>query len=139
MKKVQMGACALILIALFASGEAAQSRETGIVRIHTWIKDAIGFVRPRRWMRETGIAKIHTLVKVGRKTCMLDHFHDGNGNGPTRAQAERAAIRSWVEFTSWEYGDSWRSYSIAIGKKMTCSQKSGGWSCDVQARPCRPY
>jgi hypothetical protein len=69
---------------------------------------------------------------------MRDHVHYGSGNGPTRAHAEGAAIRSWAEFTAWEYGDSWRRYSAAASKKMNCSQRSG-WSCDVQARPCRPY
>lgn len=139
MKRSVVGACALILVALIAGGEAAQSQETGIAEIRTWVKDAIRFVRSHRWMRETGIAKIHTWVKVGRKTCMLDHFHDGSGNGPTRAQAERAAIRSWTEFTAWEYGDSWGRYSVAVSKKMTCLQRSRGWSCTVEARPCRPY
>src|SRR5262245_5181305 len=139
MKRSVAGARALILVALFAGGEAAQSQEIGIAKIHTWVKDAIGLVRSPRWMRETGIAKIHPWVKVDRKTCMLDHFHDGSGNGPTRAQAERAAIRSWADFTAWEYGNSWGRYSVAVSKKMTCSQRSGSWSCAVEARPCRPY
>jgi hypothetical protein len=70
---------------------------------------------------------------------MLDHFHDGSGKGPTRAQAERVAIRSWAEFTAWEYGESWGRYSVAASKKMTCSPMAVGWSCAVEARPCRPY
>jgi hypothetical protein len=90
-------------------------------------------------VRETGIAKVHPWVKVGSKTCMLDHFHDGSGNAPARAQAQRAAIRSWADFTAWEYGNAWGRYSIAVGKEMRCSQRSGGWSCAVKARPCRPY
>jgi hypothetical protein len=138
MKRFVVGACALILFALFAGGDAAQSQEMGIAKIRTWVKDAIGFVRAPRWMRETGIAKAHTWAKVGRMTCMLDHFHYGSGNGHTRARAERAAIRSWAEFTAWEYGDLWGRYSIAVSKKMTCSPGSGGWSCAVEARPCRP-
>jgi|SoiMetStandDraft_2_1073263.scaffolds.fasta_scaffold230016_1 hypothetical protein len=139
MKRSVVAACALILVTLFAGGDAAQSQETGIAKVRTWVKDAIGFVRSPRWWRETGIAKIHPWVKVGGKTCMLDHFHDGGGNGHTRAQAERAAIRSWAEFTAWEYGDPWGRYSVAISRKMTCSQTSGSWSCAVKARPCRPY
>jgi hypothetical protein len=87
---------------------------------------------------ETGIADIHSLVKVGRKTCMLDHFHSGTGSSPTRALAERQAIQSWIDFTAWEYGTSWGRYSIAASKKMTCD-RSGDWSCFVEARPCRPY
>ena len=82
--------------------------------------------------QESGLAGIHAWVKVGRKTCMADHFHDGSGGGPTRAVAERAAIRAWVEFTAWEYGDSWGRYSAAVSKKMKCSQRPG-WSCSWQS------
>ena len=89
--------------------------------------------------QETGIASIHAWVKVGRKTCMADHFHDGSGTGPTRVAAERAAIRSWAEFTAWEYGDPWGRYSIAASKKATCSQESETWRCAVEARPCRSF
>jgi hypothetical protein len=87
---------------------------------------------------ETGIAGIHTWVKTGRKTCLADHFHNGSGTGATRAQAERAAIQSWVDFTAWEYGGSWGRYAIAASKKMDCS-RSESWSCDVEARPCRHF
>jgi hypothetical protein len=85
---------------------------------------------------ETGLADIHSWVKTGRRTCLADHFHNGSGKGPTRAQAERAAVQSWVDFTAWEYGGSWGRYAIAGSKKMTCSH-SENWSCDVEARPCR--
>ena len=108
---VSAGALAL---ALLAGAAAAQSQETGIAEIHAW-------------------------VKVGRKTCMLDHFHDGNGTGRTRAEAERAAIKSWIEFTAWEYGNPWGRYTIAASKKMTCSRESPSWRCAVEARPCRSY
>jgi hypothetical protein len=87
---------------------------------------------------ETGIADIHTWIKVGRKTCMLDHFHSGTGHGETRAQAERQAVQSWVDFTAWEYGGSWGRYSIAASKKMSC-ERTGSWSCFLEARPCRPF
>ena len=113
MRRFAVGATALTL-ALFAGEALAQSQETGLAEIHTW-------------------------VKVGRKTCMLDHFHDGNGTGPTRAKAEAAAIRAWVEFTAWEYGNPWGRYTIAASKKMTCSRESASWRCGVEARPCRPY
>jgi hypothetical protein len=87
---------------------------------------------------ETGIAGIHSWVKMGRKTCLADHFHNGTGNGATRPQAERAAVQSWVDFTAWEYGSIWGRYAIAASKKMACS-RSESWSCDVEARPCRPH
>jgi hypothetical protein len=114
MKKSVAGACALTLIAVLAGDAAAQGAETGVASIHTW-------------------------VKSGRRTCLLDHFHDGSGTGGTRAQAERSAIVSWTEFTAWEYGNPWARYSIAASKKMECSRGSGGWACALQARPCRPY
>jgi hypothetical protein len=114
MRKCVAGALALTLLAVCAGQAAAQGDETGV-------------------------ASIHELVKVGRKTCMLDHFHDGSGSGATRRQAEQAAIQSWVEFTAFEYGDAWGRYSIAASKQMGCSQGSGSWTCQLQARPCRPY
>lgn len=113
MRTFVLGACALA-VALFAGEAAGQLQETGLATIHAW-------------------------VKVGRKTCMADHFHDGSGTGPTKAVAERAAIRSWVEFTAWEYGDPWGRYSIAASKKMNCSRESESWRCALEARPCRPY
>ena len=87
---------------------------------------------------ETGVAGIHSWVKTGRKTCLADHFHNGSGRAATRPQAERAAIQSWIDFTAWEYGSSWGRYSIAASRKMACSH-SESWSCDLEARPCRPH
>jgi hypothetical protein len=115
MKKSVTGACALALAGLLAGGASAQQGG------------------------ETGVAEIHSWVKVGRKTCMLDHYHDGQGTGRTKALAEKSAILSWSEFTAWEYGSPWARYSIAVSKGMECSPASGSWSCHVQARPCRPY
>ena len=89
--------------------------------------------------QETGIAEIHEWIRIGRKTCMLDHFHYGNGSGRTRAEAQRAAIRSWAEFTAWEYGDPWGRYRMAASKDMNCSRESPSWTCSVEALPCRPY
>jgi hypothetical protein len=87
---------------------------------------------------ETGVAGIHSWVKMGRKTCMVDHFHSGNGSGATRAQAERQAIQAWIDFTAWEYGTAWGRYRVATGKNLSC-EKSGDWNCFLEARPCRPY
>lgn len=114
MKRSLVGACALALAGVLHAGGPAQADETGVASIHTW-------------------------VKVGRKTCLVDHFHNGDGKGTTRAQAERAAITSWAEFTAWEYGDSWARYSIAASKKVTCSRDGSNWSCALEARPCRPF
>jgi hypothetical protein len=87
---------------------------------------------------ETGVAGIHTWSRVGRKTCLTDHFHNGNGNGATRLLAERQAIQAWADFTAWEYGSSWGHYQLAASKKITC-ERSGSWSCFLEARPCRGY
>jgi hypothetical protein len=87
---------------------------------------------------ETGLAQLHSWVKMGRKTCMTDHYHSGTGNGPTRVQAERDAIQSWVDFTAWEYGTPWGRYALSASKKMTC-ERTGSWTCFVEARPCRHY
>ena len=86
---------------------------------------------------ETGIAAIHTWVKYGRKICFQDHYHDGSGTGATRSQAQRAAIKSWATFTSWEYGTVWGNYALAMRKGMACSGSPGNWSCSTQAIPCR--
>jgi hypothetical protein len=88
---------------------------------------------------ETGVAGIHTWVKVGRKTCLADHFHDGTGAGRTRAKAQAEAIQAWTDFTAWEYGGTWGRYSLAVGKSMSCSQSGGSWTCNTQARACRPF
>jgi hypothetical protein len=88
---------------------------------------------------QDGLAGMHTWVKVGRKTCMLDHFHDGSGTGKSRAQAERAAIQSWADFTAWEYSPIWGRFSNAVSRTVTCDRSSAGYTCNVSARPCRPY
>jgi hypothetical protein len=68
---------------------------------------------------------------------MADHFHDGSGTGSTRARAQAAAIRAWIDFTAWEYGSRWGSYGAAISKSMSCSGGPGSYSCSTSARPCR--
>lgn len=87
--------------------------------------------------QEAGLAGLHAWVRAGSKTCMADHFHDGSGTGRSKAQAEAAAIRAWVDFTAWEYGSAWGRYSMAVSKSMRCANSDGGVKCDVQARPCR--
>lgn len=114
MNKCVAGLCGLALLAALSGNAVAQGEETGVASIHSW-------------------------VKAGRKTCMLDHYHDGSGNGPNRKAAEKAAITAWTEFTAWEYGTPWARFSNAASKSMNCSQSSGGWNCALQARPCRPY
>ena len=121
MKRAVAGACLAALLAVPGGVAEAQSKRA-------------------QEAQESGVATIHTWVKVGRKTCMLDHYHDGSGNGRTRKDAERAAITAWSEFTAWEYGTPWARYTIAESRQTTCTpQSKDAWSCAVQARPCRPY
>jgi hypothetical protein len=87
--------------------------------------------------QDTGLAGMHTWVRVGGRTCLLDHFHDGSGSGPTRAAAQRAAMMAWSDFTAFEYGGRWGSYGAAVSKRMGCSGGPGNYSCSTSARPCR--
>jgi hypothetical protein len=108
--------------------------------LFAWAGTAQAQSRNTMQAQETGVAEIHSWVKVGRKTCMLDHFHDGSGTGRTKKDAERAAIVAWSEFTAWEYGSPWGRYAIAESRSANCSQQSpSAWSCAIQARPCRLY
>ena len=87
--------------------------------------------------QETGLASIHAWVPAGRgKTCMATHFHDGNGNGKTKQDAERAAIRSWESFTIWEYGPPWGRWTLSETKTIKCDRTTSEFSCQVSSRPC---
>jgi len=112
MRKLLVGAGALALASLFVSGSGARAEETGLAGMHDW-------------------------VRAGSRTCMADHYHDGSGSGRTKRAARRAAIRSWSDFTAWEYGNSWGHYSRAASKSMHCSGHRGNWTCSTSARPCR--
>jgi hypothetical protein len=87
--------------------------------------------------QDSGLVGLHDKRREGGRLCMSDHFHDGAGSGATRKAAEAGAIRNWVEFTAWEYGGAWGSYSNAASKSMRCSNSGGSWSCSTSARPCR--
>ena len=85
----------------------------------------------------TGFDSIHATMRVGGKTCFIDHSHGGSGNGASRQVAEAQAIKSWYGYTAGEYGSDWANINKAIKKSMRCSQSGGSWSCDVDATPCR--
>ena len=68
-----------------------------------------------------GMAGIHDWVKIAGKTCMADHFHDGQGTGPTKAQAQSAAIRAWTDFTAWEYGRRWAKWQNSVSRSGSCT------------------
>lgn len=85
-----------------------------------------------------GLSELHSKVIVGKKICFADHYHSGSSNGQSsREAAEKAAIRSWVDFTSWEYGRQWGDFWTAVGRRIKCGGSGNNWSCDVEARPCR--
>ncbi len=87
---------------------------------------------------DTGLAGIHDLRREGRKLCQVGHFHNGNSAGqPSKAIALNSAIGSWSSFTALEYGSDWASFKKAANKSVTCTQSGSGWSCDVNARPCK--
>lgn len=82
---------------------------------------------------------LHDQRAEGGRWCMSDHTHTSSSSGgATRAAAEREAISNWAGFTGWEYGSHWASWRIAGSRTMNCSQSGGAWSCQVEARPCRP-
>lgn len=84
------------------------------------------------------MSDLHSKVRVGNKLCMADHYHSGNSSGqPSKAAAEKAAIRNWEEFTDWEYGSAWGSFAAAVSKSVSCSGGGNSWGCFVEARPCR--
>jgi len=87
---------------------------------------------------ETGLASMHALRRERGRLCMSDHWHYGSsGTERSRPAAQRAAIRSWQDFTDLEYGSTWARFSRAASRKVGCSHSGSGWSCNVEGRPCR--
>lgn len=88
---------------------------------------------------DTGVSIIHPLVRIGGRTCFDGHYHYGTGTSKkSRAEAMRASIRAWQEFTAFEYGSDWARYSRAARKRVGCSKESSTtWSCTAEAIPCR--
>lgn len=86
---------------------------------------------------DTGFAYSHTLRKERGRLCMADHWHSGSGEGRTKAAARRAAIRSWADFTNFEYGTVWARFSLAASQQTRYTKADNGWSAAVDARPCR--
>jgi hypothetical protein len=86
---------------------------------------------------QTGLASMHAMRREHGKLCMTDHWHYGSsGTHSSKRAAQRAAMRSWQDFTDLEYGSDWARYSRASSRKLKCSRAAAGWSCDVEARPC---
>jgi hypothetical protein len=86
---------------------------------------------------DTGLAYSHTLRKEGGRTCMADHYHSGSGEGRSKEGARAAAVRSWVEFTNFEYGTVWARFGVAASPSAHYTKEAQGWSAVVEARPCK--
>jgi hypothetical protein len=88
---------------------------------------------------DTGLAtSLHAVRRERGKLCLTDHWHYGSsGTQRSKKLAQREAIRSWQNFTALEYGSDWARYYRSSSRKMSCSRSSGGYNCDVEARPCR--
>lgn len=88
---------------------------------------------------DTGVASsLHALRREGGRVCMTDHWHYGSsGVQSTKKRAQMDAIRSWADFTAFEYGTDWARWYRARSRKVSCSRASGGYRCDVEARPCK--
>lgn len=100
---------------------------------------ATSFEVPVASADDTGLAtSLHAVRREHGKLCMSDHWHYGSsGTQRSKRLAKREAIRSWQNFTALEYGSDWARYYRAGSRKMRCSRSSGGYNCDVEARPCR--
>lgn len=98
---------------------------------------ALGLGTPALAQQDGALVGLHQLGRVGNKICMVDHFHSGSSSGrDNRKAAEAAAISDWAGFTAWEYGSHWGHWGMAESKRVQCHQ-AGGWSCTVEARPCK--
>ncbi|MBS0235583.1 MAG: hypothetical protein JSR99_19110 [Proteobacteria bacterium] len=90
---------------------------------------------------ETGVAAIHEQQRErGGRVCFVDHYHYGSSSGQsTKKAALAAAIKSWADFTDFEYGSDWAHWGLASSKSVKCSQDGihGPWGCDINSRPCR--
>jgi len=67
---------------------------------------------------------------------MATHWHSGSGEGRTKSEARRAAIKAWQEFTAWEYGTDWARFNRAAQRRIGYSKLDNGWGATVEARPC---
>ena len=86
----------------------------------------------------TGFINMHQLHRYGNYLCTVSHEHTGNGTvQKNRKLAIRSAIRSWSDFTVWEYGSDWGKWRYARGKMVDCEGRKGAIICSVIARPCK--
>jgi len=87
---------------------------------------------------ETGFINLHQLRRYGNYLCTATHEHTGNGTvQKNRKLAIRSAVRSWSDFTVWEYGSDWGKWKYARDKGVMCNGNRGSITCSVVARPCK--
>ena len=114
-------------------GELRANRPSGVPNEGLLMADlASGVTDEYRSLR----ARIQSLRRA-RPLRSLVVTSASSGEGKTRASARAAAVRSWASFTNFEYGTAWARFGRAAGQSTRYSKSSGGWSADVDARPCR--
>jgi len=87
----------------------------------------------------TGLLTVSPMTANAGQKCRPDgHLHYGASDSmPTRMAARRSAIEAWGSFVALEYGRSWANFRNARLKVMSCQTDEAGWSCNVEANPCR--
>lgn len=86
---------------------------------------------------QTGMAGMHEWRKERGRWCFTNHYHSGSsGIKSSKRLAQRAALKSWWEYTAGEYGSDWANFRKSASQKKTCSRRGGGWECMVESRPC---
>ena len=86
---------------------------------------------------DSGLAIDHDVARENGRLCMSNHAHSGSGTSATKPAAREAAIRSWIEFTNFEYGAAWASFAAVAGQSTRYTKEASGWSATVEARPCK--
>jgi hypothetical protein len=92
---------------------------------------------PTTVQAQDGLAGMHSWVRVGGRTCLVGHFHDGSATGKSKEEALRAAIKAWESFTAWEYSHRWGRFSAAASRSTNCTGTRGDFTCNVSGRPCK--
>ena len=92
-------------------------------------------------LASAGLAQqtLHDERRVGKLSCMVDHYHFGSSKGQTSKKAAEAdAVGSWSDFVDFEYGSAYGSWKASVGKSVDCAKDGSGlWGCTLSSRPCR--
>jgi hypothetical protein len=99
--------------------------------------DAASPKKPSRAAAACRPQTFHDERRVGNKCCFVEHFHYGSGGTESsKEKAMAAAAQAWSDFTNFEYGSAYSSFSIAGNKSFSCKGAGRDWSCSVEAIPC---